>query len=385
MNNNQKSKSIFLLCLIGLYVLLVSFLIMPNYKNFYIPFSLSYFLACFIIGIGFFKINRKKDRTKYDTIQIVLLATLFYIVITYLSGLFLGFNRNPLSLKIPNMIKNLTIYGIIIISEEFIRYNIVKSFLKSKIILILILILFTWLNLIVPISTTNFGSSIEIFKFISKELLPAISTNILLIYMTYKTNYIPNVLYRFMMELPIYILPIFPNFGIYIESIVKLTFTTMIIYKLSYIYLEADREERRAKKPIGLSRLIIALTLAFTLSVALLISGIFKYQLISIASNSMNPIFERGDAVIFEKISSVGMENIKKGNIVVYDKDGVSIVHRIIKIERKNNSYIFTFKGDNNEIADKDDVYESQIIGVVKTSIPKIGYPSVWFSEQLNK
>lgn len=386
MKDNQKNKSIFLLVLVIIYVLIVSFFIMPYHKKIYLPFSLTYFLICLIIGIFLFKITCKKSKSRYDTIQIVVLSTLFYLVITYLSGLFLGFNRNPLSLQLSNIIKNLIVYGTIISSEEFIRYNIIKNYRKNKIILVLTIIIFTWLNLVSTISVTNFNSNIELFKFISKDLLPIISVNILLTYIASKTDYIPNIIYRFIMELVFYIVPIFPDLGLYLESIIKLIFPATILFKLNLTYIEENKLERRVMKSIGVSKIVLAIVILITLSITLLISGIFKYQLISIASNSMYPIFQRGDAVIFEKKSSVGIEDIEKGNIIIYNSNnGISVVHRIINIERKNNTNVYTLKGDNNEIADKEKVYEKQIIGVVKLSIPKIGYPSVWVSEQLSK
>ena len=53
--------------------------------------------------------------------------------------------------------------------------------------------------------------------------------------------------------------------------------------------------------------------------------------------------------------------------------------------EKHNNEILYITKGDNNNMADKEKVKPSQINGVIRFKIPKLGYPSVWLSEFLNK
>jgi signal peptidase I len=44
--------------------------------------------------------------------------------------------------------------------------------------------------------------------------------------------------------------------------------------------------------------------LVIIIPMLLLVSGVLKYQMMAVASNSMYPIFERGDALIYEKLSN---------------------------------------------------------------------------------
>ena len=49
-----------------------------------------------------------------------------------------------------------------------------------------------------------------------------------------------------------------------------------------------------------------------------------------------------------------------------------------------NGSYIFYTKGDNNEFVDNWEVYEDDIIGVVKFRIKYLGWPSVLLNDLLS-
>ena len=61
----------------------------------------------------------------------------------------------------------------------------------------------------------------------------------------------------------------------------------------------------------------------------------------------------------------------------------------LFKIFGKNNTFwlnnkkYFTTKGDNLKSNDPLKVKEEQIIGIIKFTIPKLGYPSVWLYELL--
>lgn len=84
-----------------------------------------------------------------------------------------------------------------------------------------------------------------------------------------------------------------------------------------------------------------------------LVSGVFRYQILAIASNSMNDTFNRGDAVIIKKLKVDDINNIKVGDIIAFKKDKVLVVHRVIeKTKDENNEIIFKTKGDSNITAD---------------------------------
>ena len=88
----------------------------------------------------------------------------------------------------------------------------------------------------------------------------------------------------------------------------------------------------------------------------------------------MYPNIKKGDAIV--------VEDLKIGDILVHKHDGKVILHRIIKITNTGEFYIFNTKGDNNDNQDNWDIYENDVIGIVRLKVSYIGYPSVWLSEQ---
>ena len=134
----------------------------------------------------------------------------------------------------------------------------------------------------------------------------------------------------------------------------------------------------KGTKDFAIVKIIGIPILIFSLLIVILTSGIFKYQLIAIASDSMNPIYYRGDAVIYEKVN-VG--EIKEGDILVFTKNSSIITHRVIKVINDNDTLKFQTKGDNNENVDFDYTDENQVLGIVKYIVKYVGLPTVWFNE----
>ena len=116
----------------------------------------------------------------------------------------------------------------------------------------------------------------------------------------------------------------------------------------------------------------------FLVILVMLVSGIFTHKLIAIGSNSMSPIYERGDAVIYKKIDA---KDLMVGEIIAFKKSERIVTHRIVKITKRGNSYIINTKGDANNAPDAWEVKDSEVLGVVNYSIKYIGYPTLWFND----
>ena len=110
-----------------------------------------------------------------------------------------------------------------------------------------------------------------------------------------------------------------------------------------------------------------------------------------VVSESMEPVFFRGDIVVVEKANFIGIQEFdpndaKVGDIVVYDAIWYPnpVIHRIINETTINGTKHFTIKGDNNNASDPYLVKPSQItqrvvmIGDQPFIIPKVGYITIW-------
>ncbi len=341
--------------------------------NFVLFLLLSIVLFKFIFGF-------EKDRHRYtkDIVYEVIILLLIFFVLFYLFGVIIGFARtNYLNwYGINTFILPLTLT---IILKEILRYMMLKKSEGSNILLVTTIILFIFLDVTESIYYNSFNSNYNTFMFIALSLLPAISSNIVCSYITKQTGYKPVILYLLVTKLYVYILPIIPNPNEYFTAIINFILPILFGYKIYSFYEKAkdidinrDYNKKRIKALWG--------PIALTLLVVYFTSGYFKYYALAIASGSMSPKIKKGDVVIVEKVNSK-YEEIKEKDIIVYEYNGSIIVHRVHQIIELNGDYYFYTKGDANSSIDNYAIDERMLIGVVKISIPYIGWPTVWLNE----
>ena len=112
----------------------------------------------------------------------------------------------------------------------------------------------------------------------------------------------------------------------------------------------------------------------------ILISGIFSHKMIAIGSDSMNPVYYKGDAIIYKKIE---LDKIKEKDILVYNHNGTIITHRVKKIITEGNNIYFQTKGDNNDNIDEILIGSKDVYGVVKYIVKYLGYPTILLNDYL--
>ena len=198
--------------------------------------------------------------------------------------------------------------------------------------------------------------------------------------MTYKISMLPSMIYKLTIKLYIYLLPIIPNLGNYMYSVANIMLPFALYCVLNKIIIRYEKEKQKLRK---INRIVFTIPItACLILLVLLISGIFKYKLIAIASNSMSPTYRRGDAVIYEKVN---VKELKVGDILAFQKNNIVVTHRIVEIWKKNNTYYFTTKGDNNNAIDGTKTAEKDVLGRVQSSFKYLGYPTVLVSEFFGK
>lgn len=313
----------------------------------------------------------------------ILITTLFYLIINFMSGLIFGYTSNPYSNKLVPFLTNFWQIVVVIMGIEYTRSYVINENKSNK----LFVILFTIVFILLEVNFSKFFSSInnreELFKYVSSTLLPLIFGNILYTYLTIKGSYKLVYIYRVIVEVTFLLVPILPNFdwfmigirGIVVPAIIYL----VLKYSSNYKAVRTRSNGRKKQNP-----LIYVPVFSIILIFVLFMAGIFIYEPIAVLSNSMNPVFYRGDVVIYRKVDNNKLKNIKKYNIIVYSKDGQAVVHRVVDKYIKNGETYFITKGDANISNDLNPVSESQVIGVYQLSIKYIGYPSVWLNQIFN-
>lgn len=261
---------------------------------------------------------------------------------------------------------------------EILRIFFVAKNRKNKISLLFITLIF----ILVEINYRKFFISLnnrrEIFKYICGELLPLISYNFLSIYLISNKRYYFSLIYRSFVNLLFLIFLgkfkidwfVIGSFSILLVTIIYL------IYKYKILKFRADL--RRENRFENIKYVVI---ISFSIFLVLFMLGVFKIQPISIISNSMNPLFRRGDVVIFKKLNEKELNNIQVGSILIYNLENKKIAHRVVKKIKDGNEVFYKTKGDNNETVDSKLVRENQIIGVYLFHIKYLGFPSIWLYE----
>ena len=194
-----------------------------------------------------------------------------------------------------------------------------------------------------------------------------------------------TIIYRIITEIKLFILPIFPDFGLYIESVL-LTMVPVIMGFGIYLSLRQYANKEVEGKTYKYSRLYVyasvIVVLLITVPLVMLTSCKFKYGLISIGSGSMTGVINKGDAVFFQEIEDTHSLDID--DILVFRKEVLLIVHRIIDIvELEDGDRIFYTKGDANQTPDGYPIPSTDAVGVVKGNIKYIGLPSVMLNEMI--
>lgn len=125
----------------------------------------------------------------------------------------------------------------------------------------------------------------------------------------------------------------------------------------------------RLKSPYkDIAEIAVAFVAAWVLyQVLTLVTGT-PLPIVSVVSDSMEPILHRGDLLVV-----LNADSLRVGDVVIYQRSDTkfTIVHRVIGIT--DSGYVT--KGDNNPGPDPGVVKKEQIMGKVAFALPLLGYP----------
>lgn len=340
------------------------------------------FLILMIVLNGFEKDNY---RYKKDVLLNIIIFLLMYYFITYFLGLFSGFVKSSYSLSFINIIKNTFPVIALILISELMRYVLFNKTKRNLPCLIIGCLLFVMVDVNTMVHIYDVKTALGITKMICLVVFPSITKNIFLTYLTMKVGYKNGIIYRLITELSTYLLPIFPDFGEYINVLLKTVLPIAIMARLNnmfnYYSVRKIKDSRYNNRKLVLYSFI---TFAL-LTIVLLTSGLFTYQALTIGSGSMSPAIEKGDVIVLKSMKNEEARKIKKGDVLVYNHDNKIIVHRVIKKSNNGETISFKTKGDYNNAKDSWTVKQEDVIGIVKFRIRWVGMPTVALNELLNK
>ena len=322
-----------------------------------------------------------KDNSLYkkNASRMIVIVLLFTLLVTYLLGFFVGFGKNTYLSNTSMVTKLIAATTLLTVAKEIIRYIVAKNSTYNKkplIILTIVYILFE-----ISVSYNNIVNAEHLFYYLSITVLPCIAEEILCSYLAYNFSLGTVLLYDLSYGLYPYILPLVPAIGDYLTAIVFI----IVPFAIYLLTIKIVKYQNKEKVSLNQNVKVLFLTPIFVFLVVIifLISGVFRYKLVAIASDSMNPVFYRGDAVIYEKTKY--LDKVEPEDIIVFINDGRYVTHRVITIIEDDKGIKYKTKGDNNDSLDNFFVEEEKCVGVVKYIVKYVGFPAVWFNENIRK
>ena len=349
------------------------FILTPSIKAYYLVLVLGVLLTAAICMFGY---HRDKHYLKSYVSRIVISCVLMTIIVCFALGLLLDFTYSSFSLDIGHVFSNFIPILLISIATEVLRYVIFHTYYRKRTPVVIFTIITIVMNIVLVANPSTFADYESIFITICSTILPIIATEMLCSYLCYKIGLRPALVYKLCARLYPFVLPILPNLGTFIYAVTAIILPTMIFLFTNNLHLANRKDQRRIQKR---NQLITTIPIVIVLLVVVaLVAGIFKHQIIAIASDSMKPTFTRGDAVLVEKTTP---DKIREDDILVFKHEGIIVTHRVKKIIADDDALRFITQGDNQEDVDAFTTEEHQVIGRVVGINRYIGYPTVWLND----
>lgn len=330
---------------------------------------LTFLTLFFIKKRSILSINKKEVLLLLSVIAAV------YLVLYYLTGLAFGFYKSVYGLKLDVALRFIIPISAIIVTTELIR-SVIRA-QDNRFADVLCYVSCVIAELLIHSDISDIHSFNTFMEFAGLAFFPAIISNLLYHYLSKRYGPYPNIVYRLITTLYLYIIPYLPAMSNALFAFLNLI-VPILVYEFIDVLYEKKRPKAAAKKNSKISLAVSVLALALMTSVILLISNHFRFGALVIATDSMTGELNRGDVCIFEAYDG---QIITEGEVIVFDKDGVSVIHRVIKIERINGANRYYTKGDINPDADPGFVGDGEIKGIALSKLPYAGYPTVWIRE----
>ena len=319
-------------------------------------------------------IIKKRKINSIHNKQVLILMTIFsviYVTGYYLLGLYFGYYESTVKLTIWSMFNYIIPFTFLILSSEIIRHIFISQNNKtSKLVAFLATVLIDLIIYTGIYDITSLDGFLTIIGFI---LFASVSCNLLYNYISIRFGVKPIIIYRLITTLYMYIIPITPDIYIFFQSFLRMIYPYLIYIILEYTYAKTNfvvAYKDKRKNVIGTSILILVMV-----SIIMLVSCQFRYGILVIGSNSMKGEINKGDTVVYGNYKN---QIISKNDILIFKKDGIKIVHRVIEIKNVNGEYHYITKGDANEKMDNGYITKKDIVGIVKFKVKYLGYPTLW-------
>ena len=330
-----------------------------------------------IVSVATLTLVKKRGIPNFVYPEIIMLMSvigLVFVTLYYLSGIIFGFARTNYGTLGEIIIKYIIPITAIIVASELVR-NVMRA-QEDKVVNVLSYISCVVADVIIHYSLSDIISFRRFMDIIAMVFLPSVLSNLLYHYLARRYGVIPNIVYRSIITLYPYIIPYISTIPNSLLAFVKLLVPLAIYLFIDYLYEKKRRYALSKSSKIG--NAITAAIVAAMVLLIMLVSNVFQFGSYVIATDSMTGELNRGDIAIYEKYDG---QTIDVGQVVVFNKNGSNVIHRVVDVENINGQNRYYTKGDMNSENDLGYITDSNIKGLVELKVPYLGYPALWLRE----
>lgn len=327
-----------------------------------------------VIVCALIKKRRSVSINKKEVLLISIIAGVLSVIIVQMTGVVFEFYKNPYFVSKETLFTSVLPVAAVIVCSEIVRSVMLAQ--KNKLAKLSAFAICLIAELMTESVLRDIISFNRFMDLVGLTLFPAISANIYYNYVSERYGMLPNIAFRIITTLYIYFIPMATGMSDSLIACIKIILPIAMLALISSMFEKKKKNAVRKGKKLG--TLATALTLAFVMSVAMLISCQFRFCALVIATESMTGEINKGDMIIYERYDG---QSIEEGQVIVFQENESRIVHRVVEITNIGGEVRYYTKGDANE--DRDDGYRlaSDIVGLTDVKIAFIGYPSLWLRE----
>jgi len=300
-------------------------------------------------------------------------------IINFLGGVIDELCKSPYDHSIKGILINILFVGSMLVGRELTRSYLINSFTKDEnyIVFILIAIFMTFTSFSSG-QYTKLQNLKDVAQFIAEYLAPTFAENFFAGYLAYLAGPLASSIYMGLIEGFHLFSPILPDLEWITKALIGILCPIIFMVFLQNVYYTSSKQVKKSEVEKESTAGWIVTSLISILVVWFSV-GVFPIYPSVIATGSMEPGIKPGDIILVERIVDMeGVNDLKVGDIIQFERDGILISHRIIEINNDQKEGInFITKGDNNSDKDSDPVKLENIRGKIVKTIPKIGWPTL--------
>ena len=333
---------------------------------------------------------KKKEIVSIYTRQVnivMILFAFFYIGVFYLLGIYFGFSKSRYMFSLWTVCNYMIPIAIIIITTEIIRHKFLvqktKLNIRGKKIDLSIGLTFVGMVLVDLVTYTGVYSLSTLEDFLVTlgfVLFSSISCNLLFNYLSIRYGYKSVMIYRLITVLFIYVVPFVPSVYIFFRTFMRMIYPYVIYFTIERQFSNSNFEIAAHDKKRSFIETSVVLVLVCI--IVGLVSCKFTFGVLVVGSKSMTGSIDVGDAVVYTS-KDRGIKP-SKGDVIIFEKNGAKLVHRVVSVQEYNGRIRYYTKGDANSTMDDGYVTGDNLIGVVNFRVKYVGYPTLWLRQLFN-